>query len=671
MTHLLCPDSILDLVHDNLLVRDAEGRITQWSKGCELLYGFPKKKAVGAKAHELLRTVYPTSHEKIDAVLQKHGSWQGGLRQRNASDQEVVVRAEWTTSGDAIIERLEPVEVKTVDPGLDLSEYRYRNLFQAMAASFWELDFRPAGDMLRKLRKSGVTDFRRHFEENPGYVRELMRVTRIIDVNETTVSMYGANDRAQLFFTLDTYWPESSTHVFAESVLAAISGAPNYVTETRLRRTNGEDFDALFTVCFPPGTVANGTLLVGVIDISERKKAHAALEQSEARYRNLFNSMGVACYQIDTRRITELFVDLRERGVEDASRYIDDHPEIVESAMAASIVTDANERAVALLGARDKSEIVGHPVTPYWLAADYPTFRRSLDWRYTDGAFEAETKQRTIDGRVIDVLFVCAAPASLREAGMALVSLVDISERVRAQGALQKLQDDFVHAARVSMLGELTASLAHEINQPLTAIAANAAASLRWLAREDRDEVVSCTKRVIADSQRAGEIIRRIHGMASRRAPERSKVSINDIVQESLQFIRHELRAKGVTTSTHLVDAMPDVLGDRTQLQQVIVNLSMNAIQAMHASSAKTLEIATTLAGTVVAVTVDDTGPGVGPGDHEKLFESFYTTKPDGMGMGLPICRSIIEAHGGTIRIDTSPSGGARFSFALPAALAS
>lgn len=510
--NLLSVDSLLDLVNDNLLVRDAAGRITHWSKGCETLYGFPKSKAVGAKAHELLRTVYPASEERIDAVLEKHASWQGGLRQTHAAGHEIVVRAQWTKSGDSIVERLEPVEVKTAEEGLDPSEYRYRNLFQAMAASFWELDFRPAGDMLRKLRKSGVTDFRRHFEENPGYVRELMRVTRIVDVNETTVSMYGASDRAQLFFTLDTYWPESSTHVFAESVLAALSGAPNYATETRLRRTSGEDFDVLFTVCFPPGTVANGNLLVGVIDISER---------------------------------------------------------------------------------------------------------------------------------------------------------------VRAQGALQKLQDDFVHAARVSMLGELTASLAHEINQPLSAITANAAASLRWLARENPDEAAGCTKRIVDDSRRAAEIIRRIHGMASRRAPERAFVSINDVVKESLLFIRHELRAKGVAISTNLVDGRADVLGDRTQLQQVMVNLSMNAIQAMHASEAKRLAISTTLAGAAVTVTVDDTGPGVERGEHQKLFESFYTTKPDGLGMGLPICKSILEAHGGTIGIDTSPFGGARFSFALPTAVPS
>lgn len=235
------------------------------------------------------------------------------------------------------------------------------------------------------------------------------------------------------------------------------------------------------------------------------------------------------------------------------------------------------------------------------------------------------------------------------------------------------MQADFAHAARISMLGELTASIAHEVNQPLGAIAAGGEASLRWLARPtpDVDEVRELARQVVADARRASEIVGRIRAMATRRAPEQIPLSLDDVIREALQFLRHEVQSRGVAVSHFPALGPRKVFADRTQLQQVIVNLAVNAMQAMaHVKNREhRITIRTSSEGSSVRCTVEDTGPGVAPEHLGRLFEGFFTTKDDGMGMGLPICRSIIEAHGGRITANNdSAVGGARFSFMLPVA---
>jgi PAS domain S-box-containing protein len=575
---------------------------------------------------------------------------------------------------DVVVKSGLPAGSTSHDEALKASEYRYRNLFQAMAASFWEIDFTPVGARLRQLKEQGVRDFRQYFRDHPAFVREMMRASRIIDVNDQTLALFAGGDRETMNrLPLDAFWPEESTGVYAESVLAAISKQPNFSTETRLKKANGEIFDALFTACFPPESVTKGTLLIGVIDISERKKAFADLERSETRYRNLFNSMGVACYQLDIRGLKRLYEPLISQGITDLAAYMEEHPGFARQAMDATIIVDINDSAIAFIGAKNREEVLG-PVTRFWIEDDCDGFRQSLVSGYAGNPrFETETRHQTLDGRKIDVLFTVAAAPTMREAGFVLVSMVDITARVQAQSALEKVQNEFAHAARISMLGELTASLAHEINQPLAAIAANAAAGLRWLSRPEPDmpEITAITRRMAADAQRAGEIISRIRLMASRQSPEKSSVPVNSLIEEALLFLRHEMQAQGVTVAMDLDKNIPAVPGDRTQLQQVVVNLAMNAIQAMsHAGAeSRVIRVSSQLTDSqILRISVDDSGPGVPEDERSKLFESFYTTKPDGMGMGLPICRSIIERHGGEIWVEPGSSGGARFSFTLPIA---
>jgi PAS domain S-box-containing protein len=241
----------------------------------------------------------------------------------------------------------------------------------------------------------------------------------------------------------------------------------------------------------------------------------------------------------------------------------------------------------------------------------------------------------------------------------------------QAQEKLRNTQAELAQMTRVMTMGELSESIAHEVNQPLTAIAANGESSLYWLTQDvpNIEKVRMLTGRVVADARRASEIIGRIRDMTSQRAPEQQLLSIDDVVNESLSFLQHELREKGTIVSLDLTRELPQIVGDRTQLQQVIVNLTINAVQAMHqlAPADRSISVRTTLSDPeTVCCSIEDSGPGIDPEHLPRLFDSFFTTKDTGMGMGLAICQSIVEAHGGRIRADNNSAlGGARFSFDL------
>jgi PAS domain S-box-containing protein len=424
-----------------------------------------------------------------------------------------------------------------------------------------------------------------------------------------------------------------------------------------------------------PATDEPGKLqFVGALmDITARKQAHAALERSEHRYRHLFREIPVALWQLDAQPLIAILKDLRVQGAENLSAYIDDHPEVLRRAVEVLTVEEVNDYAVQMFGARDRSELLG---STQWVWRESPdTFRRAMESRHRgEQLFQETTKLPTLDGRVIDVLLTVAHPRTADNLGISLISLIDLTERVRAQEMLQRVQADFAHAARISMLGELTASIAHELNQPLAAITLNGEAGLRLLDRPVPDvaKVREATKRMVADARRSADIIGRIRGMAVRRAPEQTLVSLDELVLEALVFLRHEAQSRAVTVSHHLAPGPPKVLADRIQFQQVIVNLAVNAMQAIEQAGSLERKITIRTAmpdAATLCCAVEDSGPGIAPEHLGCLFDSFFTTKENGMGMGLSICRSIIEAHGGRIAADNeSAHGGARLYFTLPAA---
>jgi len=247
--------------------------------------------------------------------------------------------------------------------------------------------------------------------------------------------------------------------------------------------------------------------------------------------------------------------------------------------------------------------------------------------------------------------------------------VMDITERKRADEALRTAQSELAHVTRVITLGELAASIAHEINQPLAAIVTHGEAGLRWLARNPPElgEVRSSLEATVGNGVRAGEIVRQIRGLAKKASPQKTLVDINGCIQEIISLVQHEMAAHRVSLQLRLSPTLPSVLGDKVQLQQVIVNLIINGIEAMTSVTDRQRElvIRSCQQGDHVLVSVQDCGVGIAPEREHQLFQAFFTTKPGGLGMGLSICRSIIEGHLGRLWA-SSHAEGATFQFALP-----
>jgi len=247
-------------------------------------------------------------------------------------------------------------------------------------------------------------------------------------------------------------------------------------------------------------------------------------------------------------------------------------------------------------------------------------------------------------------------------------AVMDITERKRAEEVLRKSQAELARVTRLTTMGELAASIAHEVNQPLAAVVTNANACLRWLDRAapNLDEAREAVQRIVRDGNRGSEVIARIRALLKKGPVQKTRMSVNEAVQEILKLAQTDLR--GVTVEMQLANEPLNVIADRVQLQQVLLNLMINALDAMKMVSDRphVLRIETKLDGDDVLVAVQDSGVGFQPDCMEKLFETFYTTKSEGLGMGLSISRSIIEEHGGRLWAECNQGPGATFRFTLP-----
>ena len=290
------------------------------------------------------------------------------------------------------------------------------------------------------------------------------------------------------------------------------------------------------------------------------------------------------------------------------------------------------------------------------------------------GSFRMEIRMRRKDGSEFDASVACAPLTS--ESGYPagfVANIGDISDRKRAEASLRKTQDELAHVTRVMTLGELAASIAHEINQPLTAIIADASVSLNLLSRPypDLAMVRQVLTEIRADGHRAGNVINRLRQLATKGEPHRAVLDMNAVIGEVARLVDGEIQKHGAALRVVLASGLPPVYADRIQLQQVLINLVMNGLEAMDAITDRQRRLtirSESKAGTMVRVSVHDVGVGIEPESVDRMFDAFFTTKSSGMGMGLSISRSIIEGHDGRLWASRNPKYGATFHFELPAA---
>jgi len=284
--------------------------------------------------------------------------------------------------------------------------------------------------------------------------------------------------------------------------------------------------------------------------------------------------------------------------------------------------------------------------------------------------FDYECRLAMPDGSIKHVHVVARAVRD-ESGGIEFIGAVtDITDRKQAEEALRQAQADLAHVSRVTTMGELTASLAHEVNQPITAVVADASACLRWLTRDDPDmeEARQSALRIVKDAARAADIISRIRLLFKKSIPQRELVDVNEVIREMIVLLRGEATRYSISIRTELAPDLPQVMGDRVQLQQVMMNLLVNSTDAMKdVDGTRELAITSQPADNeAFVVTVSDTGVGLPLQQADQIFNAFFTTKPHGTGMGLSISRSIVESHGGRLWASGNSPRGASFYFTLP-----
>jgi PAS domain S-box-containing protein len=342
-------------------------------------------------------------------------------------------------------------------------------------------------------------------------------------------------------------------------------------------------------------------------------------------------------------------------------------------------IIDANDAFLRIVGYERRDLVSGRlswrQLTPAeWSGADEQRIAE-LDATGTAQPYEKEYLQKS--GSRVPVLVGGAMFDGSRDEGVAFV--VDLTDQKRAEAAARasdrryrEVELELAHASRVATLGQLSASIAHEVKQPVGAAIAYANAASRWLDAQppDLEEVRRALGLIVESGVRAGEVIDRIRALVKKSPPRKDRLKINEVVSEVIGLARNEMAKNGISVRTQLAETLPAIQGDRVQLQQVILNLLINAIEAMSGTSkgARELRVSTAeIDSERVLVAVRDSGPGLAPESVDRLFESFYTTKPGGLGMGLSICRSIIEAHDGRLWATANTPHGAILQFTLPA----
>ncbi|WP_342241741.1 sensor histidine kinase [Inquilinus sp. OTU3971] len=440
---------------------------------------------------------------------------------------------------------------------------------------------------------------------------------------------------------------------------------------------HGEEADASAVVRCGISLAAIGITTVLLLRDQASKRslvqANAALARSEKRYRSIFEQAPVSLWEQDFSEVRAMLAALRQQGVQDLAAHARAHPAFARDCVRRIRTVHVNDATAELLRLPSPAEALG-PIERF-LPADDPAPLAVLT-AVADGSsqFEGRAKLAAADGQVLTVLLGIAFPDEADEFGRVVVAMVDVTQREQIQQTQLAVQAELARASRAATVGALSASIAHEINQPLGAVVMNAQTCLRWLGKDppDVEAAVRAAERTVRDGRRAAEIVQRTRGQLVRDQRSDEAIDLRALIEETVALLETELSTHAATVVTQFAPSVPPIRADRVALQQVLINLMTNGLHAMAETQAAARELTVSVDGpgapdAEVRVAIRDRGKGIPDEVQARLFEPFFTTKRGGMGMGLAICRSTIETYGGWLTARTHEQGGAVFEFALPA----
>jgi len=641
---------LLDETHDSIFLRNVDGVITFWNRGAQELYGWSAEEAVGKVAEDLLKTVFPMPLKEIDAEVMRRGRWEGELVRTTKDGSRVVMASRWSLRRDqrgAAVAFLETnndiTDRKRMEEAAQRSEKEVRDVLETMPAIF----FAASPDGLATFQNRAWTEYS------------------------------GLSAEASLGngWTAAVHPDDLDRHV--SKWRASLGGKP-FEDEVRHRNTNGEY--RWFLTRGVPLRDEHGSIVkwYGILtDIEDRKRAECLLAGEKrilemlAKGDSLAQILDALCRLVEEQASGALTSILLLEGDRLRCGAAPSLPKSFVDAIGETAIGPLAGccRAAAYRGEQVIVEDVA--ADPLW--ADYRDLALCHSWRacWSIPVFSSQRKVVATfamhyreprrpsprDQELIEQI--------TRLAGLAI-------ERKRAEeerDRLRQLEADLAHMNRVSMMGDMSASIAHELNQPLAGLVSNGSACLRWLAGDspDLDEAREAARRIVRDGKRAGEIISRIRALASKAVTPKTKLDLNETVGEVLALVGDETKRRSIAIRTEFADALAPVLGDRVQLQQVVLNIIMNGLDAVNGAPCKRLLIATcNIDSGQVRVTVADTGTGIDPHKMERVFDPFFSTKPHGMGMGLSISRSIIQSHGGRLWLTANDGPGVTTQFTIP-----
>jgi PAS domain S-box-containing protein len=523
---------------------------------------------------------------------------------------------------------------KRVETELRINEQRYRELFNYVPVGLAEIDAQKRTEMLDDLHRKGVTNVESYLESHPDFERLAIDASIIKEVNQHTVEMLGAREAGELVGMSTARLLTMSPDALRRGTVSRFRGEKLFQHELKVETLAGRTIDVLLTVARPD--VSRN--FIALTDITKRKAMEEALRDSEEQWKAAFENNPIMYFIVD----------------------------------AAGTILSVNAFGAEQLG-YTPDELIGRPVQILSHEADREAALRNKAFclEHLGQTMSWELRKLRKDGKVLWVRETARAML-IKNRPVALVVSEDVTERKHAADALREAQMELAHANRVATMGQLTASIAHEVSQPVAAARNNASAGLNFLdlSPPDLEEVRQALRCVVNDTNRASDILGRIREHIKKAPPRKESFDLNEAIREVIALVRSEMVKSGVLVEQRLTEGLSPVRADRVQLQQVMLNLILNAVDAMNSVYDGPRELLVSSEqgqpdGAVV--TVRDSGPGIDPKQVERIFEAFYTTKSSGVGMGLSICRSIIDAHGGRLCAEANKPKGAVFRFTLPA----